>query len=206
MYTCFTSLTILDSRGYGDIRVSYYTGKCQVVASYTGRNGTVGCFWDDAFTVLDRNHIKTLPGWFTLTERWQSRALIIIIIVKIITVTEITWSYWVLSSVSAPAEEHVHVRVRLLRQHRRLPVYPHHPPLQSHHCQEEHPCPGQVSVPSETGGAEKRGKLFHSWKFFILWIKYIETHILPGGLCWKVLMIWTRTVLKCPHLCVCVRV
>ena len=43
------------------------------------------------------------------------------------------------------AEEHVHVRVRLLRQHRRLPVHPHHPALQSPDGQEEHPSAQQVS-------------------------------------------------------------
>lgn len=49
---------------------------------------------------------------------------------------------------SAPAfsaEEHVDVRVRLLRQHRHLPLHPHHPPVQSHHGQKEHPGARQVS-------------------------------------------------------------
>lgn len=44
------------------------------------------------------------------------------------------------------AEEHVHVCVRLLRQHRRLSLHPHHPTLPSHHHEEGHSRPQQVSA------------------------------------------------------------
>ncbi len=69
--------------------------------------------------------------------------------------------------VCVSAEEYVHVCVRLLRQHRRLPVHPHHPPVQSHHRQEEHPRSRQVSEPlidRFISTAEKRTLYSRCWR------------------------------------------
>lgn len=77
------------------------------------------------------------------------------------------------------AEEHVHLRVRLLWQHRHLLVHPHHPALQSHHHQEGHPRPQQVSESEALGrwmarSEIKRCVLLRYWEAVLemLWPRF----------------------------------